>query len=228
MTMKTKLSAIAICLMIFSFLVGCQSVAQERNEEAVKEANKEGAEAGAIVPSRVAKERPITNALQSIPGEVPAGKLKGALSGGIIGTYHHETFRPGPGTIGAYNYQDSQGTVLHVEEAFTQLPIVHPGDTIDLSMRYAVLSPSHSVPIRITELREIKLDNRIVGRIAVDVSRSDGTYTSVVAVSIPPQAPMGEYWVIDTIRSGEVHDMQEMSFVVAPLHRPLGNLPGGQ
>lgn len=234
--MKMKLWSIVSCSMIVLFLSGCLAVSQdrdraideEREREAVKQAQKQGAMAGVIVPPEVAEGAPITGALERPPVETPEGSFTGVLIGSITGTYHYDPFNPRAETVATYHYQESQGIVFHVEDAFTQLSTIHPGDEIDLGMRYAVLTPYHDAMTPITELREIKFNGRTVGTIRTHISLADGTYTSIVPLKVPSsQEAIGEYQVTETVQSGNAKDSKEVKFTVVELHKPEGeNLPG--
>ncbi len=234
--MKTKLGLLVSCLMFVLFLSGCwtvsrdrdKGIAVERDEEAIKEAKKQGTLAGVIVPAEEAAGAPITGALEKTPAEVPEGSFSGVLTGSKIGTYRHDLFSTRPETIATYHYEETQGVVLHVEDAFTQLPAVHPGDEIDLNMKYAVLTPYHDVLTPITEVREIKFNGQTVGTITVHVTRGDGTYTSIVPLKIPgAQEEIGEYQVTETVQAANAQAAKDMKFNVVNVHQPLGeNLPG--
>lgn len=141
------------------------------------------------------------------------GGLLGALAGGAIGHYGYDQKRSAKDTAQAYNYQPASGTVLKIENASVNPGTVQPGQQVDLQMTYAVMSPSDQ-PVNVTETREIRLGNDVVGKPQVNVSRAAGTYTSNVPLTLPGNAQKGTYTVISTINAGGVTDTRQSTFNV--------------
>jgi len=142
------------------------------------------------------------------------GGLLGALAGGAVGHYAYDTKRSSTETAKAYNYQPSSGTVLRIEDASASPATVQPGQSVDLKMTYAVLNPSSGQQVNVTETREIRLGNEVVGKPQVNVARAAGTYTSNVPLTLPATAQKGTYTVTSTVQAGGVTDTKQSTFNV--------------
>lgn len=147
-------------------------------------------------------------------GSAILGGLVGALVGGAIGHYAYDRKRNREETARTYNYQESQGAVLTIEEAAVSPQKVRAGDTVDIKMTYAVLNPSSKTETKITEIREITYNGELVGRPEVRQFRSDGTFTSTVPLHLPASAKTGQYKVMVTVESENARDTREITFSV--------------
>lgn len=148
-------------------------------------------------------------------GSAILGGLVGALVGGAIGHYAYDRKRNREETARTYNYQESQGAVLTIEEASVSPQKARAGDTVDIKMTYAVLNPSPKTETKITEIREITYNGELVGRPEVRQLRSDGTYTSSVPLHLPAGAKTGQYKVMVTVESENAKDTREINFTVS-------------
>lgn len=142
------------------------------------------------------------------------GGLLGGLAGGAIGHYGYDQKRSGTETAQAYNYQPASGTVLKIEDASIAPTNVQPGQKVDLQMTYAVLNPAQNQQVNVTETREIRFGDQVVGKPQVNVARTPGTYTSTVPLTLPQNAQKGTYTVISTVQAGGVTDTRQTSFNV--------------
>jgi hypothetical protein len=80
-------------------------------------------------------------------------------------------------------------------------------------MTYAVLSPQGEQ--NVTETREIKFGNDVVGKPQVTVQRAGGTYTSNVPLTLPQNAQTGTYTVTTTVQAGNSSDSRQSTFNVS-------------
>jgi len=178
---------------------GCGTVPEQHKGAAVGAAA--GAAAGAIIGS------------SSTKGAVIGGLL-GALIGGAIGHYAYDQRKSREETAKEHNYQSTQGTLITIEKVDATPKKAQSGDTVDLQVTYAVLTPSAGDRVTITEIREITYNGKLVGRPEVTVDRSGGTYLSSVPLRLPAEAEKGTYQVKAMIQSERAKDSREFSFLV--------------
>ena len=143
-----------------------------------------------------------------------AGGLIGALVGGAIGHYAYDKKRSADETAKTYNYKSSQGSVVSIENASSTPSRVRSGDTVEIAITYAVLNPSPSVETQVTEIREITHQGKLVGRPESTVTRSAGTYTSTVPLTLPSNSTPGTYEVKTIIQTPQAKDMRITQFSV--------------
>ena len=200
--MKARIISSVLCFTLILWLMGCQTVMEEHRGAAVGAGA--GAATGAVAGALIGKGA----------GAVLLGGLIGGLVGGMVGTYAYDMPRTRVQTAKTYNYQPSQGTILTIENVSTSPQIVHPGDVVNLNMTYAVLNPSPNAETNITEIREIKHNNELVGNPEVRVVRPDGTYNSTIPLRLPPNAAKGNYKVRTIVQSSSAKDTREIHFTV--------------
>lgn len=141
------------------------------------------------------------------------GTLVGGLLGGAIGHYGYDQRRTQQETASAYNYNPSEGNMVKIENATAAPQSINPGGTVNLGMTYAVLSPQGQQ--NVTETREIKFGNDVVGKPQVTVQRAGGTYTSNVPLTLPQNAQKGTYTVTTTVQAGNSTDTKQTTFNVS-------------
>lgn len=180
-------------------LACCGTVPEEHKGAAVGAAT--GAAAGAIIGGSSTKGALI-------------GGLLGALVGGAVGHYAYDQRKSREDTVEDHNYQSSQGAVITIEKANATPQQVSGGDTVDLQITYAVLTPSAGDQVTVTEIREITHAGNLVGRPEVMVDRSGGTYVSTVPLRLPSDAGKGAYLVTATVQSKRAKDTRQFNFVV--------------
>jgi len=147
-------------------------------------------------------------------GAVVVGALAGALLGGAIGHFEYDKEKSREQTAKNYNYKESQGTVLTIENLKATPVTVRPGETVDLKLTYALLHDSPDTKIPVTEIREITYKGELVGRPEVKVEHTDGTYTTTVPLRLPPEAQKGTYKVKAMVESQYAKDAREITFTV--------------
>ena len=147
-----------------------------------------------------------------------AGGLMGALVGGLVGNYHDEREKNLAETRRGYTeYNASAGTRLKIEQVRTNPPTAAPGDTVEIQLTYAVLTPREDVMVPVRESREILFEGSKVGEASVDIEREGGTWRSVVSITLPGNARPGNYRVVASVESrGGGKDIEEITFRVHP------------
>lgn len=202
--MKVKLISI-ITIISFAFgIFGCASIPEEHKGAATGAAI--GGAAGTVAGAVIGREGAKTET-------AILGGLAGALIGGLIGHYAYDAKKSKDETEKKYNYQSSMGTVLRVEEVSAMPSKVKPGEKVELKATYALMQPEDK-DINITEIREIRMGDELVGKPEVNVVRRAGTYSSTVPLFLPANAKLGTYTVITTVQTQTAKDSKETSFTV--------------
>ncbi|RJP21393.1 MAG: hypothetical protein C4520_10195 [Candidatus Abyssobacteria bacterium SURF_5] len=200
--MKIKSAALLICLSLVFPFSGCASVSQDHRGAAVGAGV--GAGAGAVTGAIVD---------EGLGGAVVGG-LVGALIGGAIGHYAYDEARSRPETAHRYSYETWKQPLLEIEEVSASPRTVRAGETVNINMTYALLTPYPNTSTPVTELREITYYGQLVGNPEVRVEHFDGTYSSSVPLHLPPDAGRGEYRVRVTIFTNFEREVRETSFSV--------------
>ena len=145
-----------------------------------------------------------------------AGGLLGALTGGLLGNYYDEREKNLAETRRAHTeYDAAKGTRLKIERVRTNPPTAAPGDTVEIQLTYAVLTPREDVMVPVRESREILFNGSKVGEASVDIEREGGTWRSVVPIPLPGNARPGNYRVVASVEShGGGKDVEEITFRV--------------
>ena len=145
-----------------------------------------------------------------------AGGLLGALTGGLVGNYYDAREKSLAETRrGHTEYDAARGTRLKIERVRTNPPAAVPGDTVEIQLTYAVLTPREDVMVPVRESREILFEGSKVGEASVDIEREGGTWRSVVPITLPGNARPGNYRVVASVESrGGGKDIEEITFRV--------------
>ena len=145
------------------------------------------------------------------------GGLLGGLAGGAIGNYLDEQEKDRAQTSTEYGYSPAQGTRLKIETVQANPATLSPGETVNINMTYAVLTPSENQQVLVKETREILLKGKSVGKTSIEISREGGTWKSTVPITLPVNATPGQYRVIASIESTTTGtDRLETIFRVQP------------
>jgi len=204
--MRKIVSLAAIAALFVSILSGCaaQNGGMREHQGAAVGAGT-GAVGGAVVGGLLGGRR----------GAV-AGGLMGALVGGLVGNYHDEQEKNLAETRRGYTeYNAARGTRLKIERVRTKPPTAAPGDTVEIQLVYAVLTPREDVMVPVRENREILFEGGKVGEASVDIEREGGTWRSVVPITLPGNARPGTYRVVASVESrGGGKDIEEITFRV--------------
>ncbi len=146
-----------------------------------------------------------------------AGGLLGALAGGMVGLYLDEREKTLAEAGRDHGYAPGQGTRLAIETVRVNPAALDPGETVNVNLTYAVLTPTPDESVLVRESREIIRDGASVGKTTVDVSREGGTWKSTVPLTLPPNAPPGNYRVIVAVATeAGGKDVGETFFRVRP------------
>jgi len=206
--MRTIVSLAAIAALFVSILSGCaaQNGGMREHQGAVVGAGA-GAVGGAVVGGLLGGKR----------GAV-AGGLLGGLAGGLLGNYHDEQEKSLAETRRTHTeYDAAKGTRLKIERLRTSPPSAAPGDTVEIQLTYAVLTPREDVMVPVRESREILFEGTKVGEVSVDIEREGGTWRSVVPITLPGNARPGNYRVVASVESrAGGKDVEEITFRVHP------------
>jgi len=93
--------------------------------------------------------------------------------------------------------------------------VAAPGDTLEIQMTYAVLTPREDMMVPVRETREILFEGSRVGEATVDIEREGGTWRSVVSITLPRNARPGSYRVLASVETrGDGKDIEEITFRV--------------
>jgi hypothetical protein len=204
--MRKIVSLAAIAALSVSILSGC--AAQNggmREHQGAAVGTGTGAVGGAVVGGLLGGRR----------GAV-AGGLLGALAGGLLGNYHDEREKNLAETRSSHTeYNAAKGTRLKIERVRTNPSTAAPGDTVEIQLTYAVLTPQEDVMVPVRENREILFEGSKVGEASVDIEREGGTWRSVVPITLPGNARPGNYRVVASVESrGGGKDIEEITFRV--------------
>ena len=145
-----------------------------------------------------------------------AGGLLGALAGGLLGNYYDEREKNLAETRAVHTeYNAAKGTRLKIERVQTTPTTAAPGDTVEIQLTYAVLTPREDVMVPVRESRAILFEGSKVGEATVDIEREGGTWRSVVPITLPGNARPGSYRVVTSVESrGVGKDVEEITFRV--------------
>jgi outer membrane lipoprotein SlyB len=143
------------------------------------------------------------------------GGLLGGLAGGAVGHYLDQQEKDRLQTTQEYRYSPAQGAQIKIETVRANPVSLSPGETVNINLTYAVLTPTADTQVLVRETREILLNGNSVGQTSIDVSREGGTWKSTVPITLPANAAPGKYRVIASIASQTAGtDRQETSFQV--------------
>jgi hypothetical protein len=204
--MRKIVSLAAIAALFVPILSGCASQnGGMREHKGATIGAGTGAVGGAVVGGLLGGRR----------GAV-AGGLLGALAGGLVGNYHDQQEKNLADTRRAYTeYTPAKGTRLKIERVRTTPTSAAPGDTVEIQLTYAVLTPREDVMVPVRESREILFNGERVGKASVDIEREGGTWRSVVPIMLPENAHPGNYRVVASVESrGGGKDIEEITFRV--------------
>lgn len=201
MNRKMIASMVLMTFMLF-LLSSCASIPEEHRGAATGAGI--GAATGAVAGALLGDDTKSTM----------LGAMIGALAGGVIGHYAYDQNKSRQETQQTYNYKPAYGTVLTIEEASASPATVHPGETVELKMSYAILNPSAGMQTNLTETRSITHHGELVGNPETRVTRSDGTYTSTIPLHLPANADKGTYAVTSTVQTENAKDTKEFTFEV--------------
>lgn len=142
------------------------------------------------------------------------GGLLGGLTGGVIGNVIEARSYDRAATSQRYHYSSTQGTMLRIEAVEAHPAQIRPGDTINLNIRFAVLTPNAQQTVQVSERRQIFLNGSTVGDSTLQIQRMGGTWTSSQPLTLPANAASGHYQVVMTVKGDGVEATQHTAFTV--------------
>ncbi|MEK6778704.1 MAG: glycine zipper domain-containing protein [Candidatus Deferrimicrobiota bacterium] len=204
--MRKILCAAVAAVFLSTLLTGCAQTGQtvrENPKTAIGAGT--GVVGGAVVGGLIGGKR----------GAVIGGLL-GALTGGAIGRYFDQREKDLSQASREHGYSPSQGTRLKIESVRSNPAVLAPGETVNINLTYAVLTPSADRQVLVRETREILVNGTSVGKTSIDITREGGTWKSTVPVTLPANAASGNYRVVASVESGGGKDIDETFFKVRP------------
>ena len=142
------------------------------------------------------------------------GGLVGGLTGGVIGNVIEARSQDRAVTSQRYNYSPAQGTIIRIEAVEAHPAQIHPGDTINLNMRFAVLARNAQQTIQVSERRQVFLNSSVVGDSTLQVQRMGGTWTSSQPLTLPANTASGSYRVVMSVTADGTESTQQTTFTV--------------
>lgn len=142
------------------------------------------------------------------------GGLLGGLTGGVIGNVVEARSWDRAATSQRYHYSSVQGTLLRIEAVEVHPAQIRPGDTINLNMRFAVLTPNVQHTVQVSERRQIFVNGSLVGDSTLQVQRMGGTWTSSQPLTLPANAANGSYRVVMGVTADGTEATQQTTFTV--------------
>jgi uncharacterized protein YcfJ len=142
------------------------------------------------------------------------GGLVGALAGGVVGNVLESRSRDHAATAQQYGHTPAQGSVVKLEAVEVHPAQVRAGQTVNLNMRFAVLTQNPQQTILVSEQRQIFLNGSVVGDTTLQAQRQGGTWTSSQPLTLPGNAASGSYRVVMTVKAEGSEASQQASFTV--------------
>jgi hypothetical protein len=195
-------AAVAVAIMSMTGLVSCQSTGENGQiGQPPKDTMMAPAVGTAIIGGPVRGKTAVI------------GRLSGALAGGVIGNYLERQDRDRTAAAIAVGYLPEQGEVLKLETVEALPATARRGDVVDLASTYTVLTPNNR-PMTIRETREVRHNGSLVAKPFIDVQRSNGTFTSILPITLPPNAKPGTYEVTTTVSKDQRTSRSITNFTV--------------
>jgi predicted small secreted protein/Tfp pilus assembly protein PilV len=158
-----------------------------------------GAAAGAAIGSIIgaATGSPATGAWVG----AATGAIAGGIGGALYARHMNQQMRSREAAAQQYNYSSSRGSVVDINEVRTSPTSVRPGQTVDISTTYTILTPQDP-PTQVTLYREVRHNGQVVGQPhSVQATNKNGTHQDRVGFTVPRSAPPGTYMVSNRISS---------------------------
>ena len=144
------------------------------------------------------------------------GGLGGVLAGGVIGHWLDRQEQTREVTAQVMAYSEAQGNLVRIEQAGVNPQAVRPGETVNVNMQYAIVTPRGAGPARVREVRQIYHQGDLVGNPVVEIERPDGVYWSTLPITLPAGAKPGRYEVVMGVELNGTLDRWETRFTVTP------------
>jgi outer membrane lipoprotein SlyB len=187
-----------------ALLSGCEAI-----ERAIKDNPKTAVGAGAGGAGGA-----LIGGLASGGTAVVVGGLAGVLAGGVIGHLLDRQERTRAATAEMVAYTEEKGNLIRIEEVGINPQSIRPGETVNVNVQYAIVTPSGTERAHIREIRHIYYQGDLVGNPVVEVERPDGTYWSTLPIKLPESATPGRYEVVVGVEMNGALDRWESRFLV--------------
>jgi hypothetical protein len=142
------------------------------------------------------------------------GGLTGVLAGGVVGNLLDRQEQAREATAETVAYTEEKGNLIRIGEVSVSPQSIRPGDTVNVSVQYAVVTPGGAERVRVREIRHIYYQGDLVGNPVVEVERPEGTYRSTLPIMLPESAAPGHYEVVVGVEMNGALDRWESRFVV--------------
>jgi hypothetical protein len=144
------------------------------------------------------------------------GGLGGVLAGGVIGYWLDRQEHTREVAARTMAYSEVQGTLVRIEQASINPQTLRAGETVNVNMQYAVITPQGTGPARVREVRQIYHHGDLVGNPVVEIERPNGIYWSTLPITLPARAEPGRYEVVMAVELNGTLDRWETRFTVTP------------
>ena len=150
------------------------------------------------------------------------GGLLGGLAGGVIGNYVERRDDGAASTSSAPGGTSSRPPAssqpdgepgLRMDRVQIVPTVVSPGGTVNLGATYTVFGPPNQ-SVDVHETREVRHLGELVANPTTQVSRTRGTYTTSLPITLPTSATPGSYEVTTTVAMGDRRASQTSTFQV--------------
>ena len=192
---------------------GCEQLSQNKQAAGAGAGALIGAGLGALVAG---KKHRAKGAL--------IGAALGAAAGWGVGKYLESRDRTAVETNRIHNYSANQGSRIELIGAGANPNATKPGGTINLQTTYAIMAPNVNQSIPVTETRTITFNGvglnatGTVARVATKtegVTRTPGTYTTALPITLPANAAVGTYQLTVTVAGAGTTKQQTATFSVS-------------
>jgi uncharacterized protein YcfJ len=187
-----------------ALLNGCETL-----ERAIKDNPKTAAGAGAGGAGGA-----IIGGLAGATEGAVIGGLAGVLAGGVIGNLLDRQERARAATAETMAYTEEKGNIVRILEMSLNPQSIRPEETVNVNIKYAIITPQGTDPVRVREIRQIYYQGQLVGNPVVEVNRLDGTYWSTLPIKLPAAAMPGRYEVVAAVEMNGTLDRWESRFTV--------------
>ncbi len=125
----------------------------------------------------------------------------GGIGGALYARHMNQQMRNRDMAAQQYNYSPNRGAMVDISDASATPSTVRPGQTVDMSMTYTVLTPDNS-STQVTLSREVRQGGRLVGQPhSTQAYNQNGTFQDRVSFTVPRDAAAGSYTVSNRLMS---------------------------
>jgi len=130
-----------------------------------------------------------------------SGAIVGGVGGALYARHKNQQMRDREAAAQYYGYSADRGALVEVNDVRTSPTAVRPGQNVDMTMTYTVLTPD-GAPTQVTLYREVTHGGRTVGQpYQTQAYNQNGTHQDMVGFTVPRDAPPGTYAVRNQVAS---------------------------